>query len=300
MAVTSGVALAVDPPALINYQGVLRDSAGFPLSGDYAMIFRFFDAKTDGNELLVDEHLAAGTGAVTVTNGMFNVPLGSGNVVDGVGPGTYATLRDVFRRHAEVYLQIEVESPGATDAMEAMSLRVVIVAPPYVPVEPDTACADFENRVVDCGNGTVTDTHTGLIWLKDAYCPDAWYYPMGHWPNWVEATDVVAQLADGQCGLTDGSQPGHWRLPTKDEWLAILDSNCPDPYPRIPDLTGLACYNDGPWATGVQANYYHSSTTYEPIPANAWAGRTNWGALSWGAKTAGVGLVWPVRDGSGQ
>jgi hypothetical protein len=31
------------PPDMFNYQGVLRDSDGAPLDGDYDMIFRFFD-----------------------------------------------------------------------------------------------------------------------------------------------------------------------------------------------------------------------------------------------------------------
>ncbi len=31
-------------------------------------------------------------------------------------------------------------------------------------------CFDDANRYVDCGNGTVTDTVTGLIWLKNANC----------------------------------------------------------------------------------------------------------------------------------
>ena len=37
----------------------------------------------------------------------------------------------------------------------------------------DGPCFDNTNRYVDCGNGTVTDTVTGLIWLQQADClPD--------------------------------------------------------------------------------------------------------------------------------
>jgi hypothetical protein len=35
---------------------------------------------------------------------------------------------------------------------------------------PDGACSMNDRRFVDCGNGTVTDQVTGLIWLKDAAC----------------------------------------------------------------------------------------------------------------------------------
>lgn len=49
------------------------------------MRFRFFDADALGNEVLIDEHLFAGTGPVVVSGGLFNVALGSGDVVDGSG-----------------------------------------------------------------------------------------------------------------------------------------------------------------------------------------------------------------------
>jgi hypothetical protein len=47
-------------------------------------------------------------------------------------------------------------------------------------IKPDPACFDNTSCYVNCGNGTVTDTRTGL-------------------------------------GLTDDSSPGDWRLPTEDE-----------------------------------------------------------------------------------
>jgi len=31
-------------------------------------------------------------------------------------------------------------------------------------------CVDKTKRYVDCGNGTVTDTETGLLWLKHSNC----------------------------------------------------------------------------------------------------------------------------------
>src|SRR5215468_1701978 len=85
------------PTNLINYQGVLRDQNDVPLNGTYDIVFRFMDAATAGNEILVDSHVATSGNAVAVSNGLFNVALGSGTVSDGSGPGTYTDLASVFR-----------------------------------------------------------------------------------------------------------------------------------------------------------------------------------------------------------
>src|SRR5262245_17743322 len=79
------------PPERINYQGVLRDQNGVPLTGTYDMWFRFFDAASGGNEILVDRHAA-----VTVSGGLLDIVLGTGAVSDGSGPGTYTLLSRVF------------------------------------------------------------------------------------------------------------------------------------------------------------------------------------------------------------
>ncbi|HET8947435.1 MAG TPA: hypothetical protein VFQ07_10665 [Candidatus Polarisedimenticolia bacterium] len=92
----------------MNYQGVLRNQSDQPLSGTYDMVFRFMDAPTAGNEILVDQHTAATSIAVTVANGLFDVTLGAGAVSDGSGPGTYATLDAVFGDFANVWLEITV------------------------------------------------------------------------------------------------------------------------------------------------------------------------------------------------
>ena len=112
------------PPDLVNFQGVLRDSADAPLDGTFDMTFRFFDAASDGNEILVDSHTAAGSGAVTVTGGLFNVALGGGTVTDGSGPGNYTTLTTMFGAYSTVYVVVQV---GADPAM-IPRIRVVWAA----------------------------------------------------------------------------------------------------------------------------------------------------------------------------
>lgn len=69
-------------------------------------------------------------------------------------------------------------------------------------------------RWIDNGNGTVTDVMTGLIWLKQASCFNQ---------PWAQAVNSVNQLASGQCGLTDGSTAGNWRMPNRNEMQSIAD-----------------------------------------------------------------------------
>ena len=77
---------------------------------------------------------------------------------------------------------------------------------------PDGRCWTNRFRYVDCGNGTVTDQLTGLIWLKDSTCLSAMTY--------ADANRSAQRLKDGDCGLSDKSVPGQWRLPTLAEWQA--------------------------------------------------------------------------------
>jgi len=60
-------------------------------------------------------------------------------------------------------------------------------------------------RFTDNGNGTITDNLTGLIWLKNANCFGT--------QTWAQALTDANRLANGACGLTDGSVAGDWRLP---------------------------------------------------------------------------------------
>jgi hypothetical protein len=128
-----------------------------------------------------------------------------------------------------------------------------------VQAEVDPPCFDNFHRYVDCGNGTVTDTVTGLIWLKDAAC-------LGK-ADWAQGTSLAAELGDGACRLRDGS-------------------------------SGTACLADGPSSfSGVEASEYWSLTTNDQHPNNAWVA-TLVGTLDgfvFPAVKTFVLPVWPVR-----
>ena len=70
-------------------------------------------------------------------------------------------------------------------------------------------------RFTDNADGTVTDNLTGLIWLKNANCFGPKY--------WYDALVDSNSLADGNCGLTDESVAGDWRLPNTKELQSLID-----------------------------------------------------------------------------
>lgn len=286
----TGAAFAAQGPAQINYQGVLRDAAGKPRTGSFDMVFRFYDALLAGNEILVDSHEVAGTGAVTATSGAFNVALGGGTVTDGSGPNTYVSLRDVFAQFGTVYLEVTVGGETLSPRTRLLSSAFAIASH-----GPDGPCFDNANRFVDCGNGTVTDTVSGMIWLKNAGC-----YPA---TTFTDANNAATALHTGQCGLTDGSTAGDWRLPSVSEWTTIVKASCfvqDSNLPTIPDRLGTGCFgaNNG-WATGVLADFYWTSTTDSSATpdngslADLLRGFSQNGDL----KTSPFYYVWPVRRG---
>jgi hypothetical protein len=159
-------------------------------------------------------------------------------------------------------------------------------------------CFDNTHRYVNCGNGTVTDTLTGLIWLKNANCFSYQNYPL--------ANQAAAALASGQCGLTDGSSAGDWRLPTKAEWQATiaravaLGCTVPgsgDP-PALTNDAGTACLSAGPMSfTGVQSDLYWTSSADEVDPAAAWSVELGYGLVDTGIPKIISYFTWPVRGG---
>jgi hypothetical protein len=144
---------AARAPNLMNYQGVLRATDDRPLSGDYDMVFRFFDAETGGNEVLVDSHLGAGSGAVSVSGGLFSVQIGAGAVTDGSGPGTYTLLYQVFRDHQHIWLSVEIGG-------EILDPRVPVVSAPYA-LNADMLRGRSSTYFINTGGGA--QSKSGLL-----------------------------------------------------------------------------------------------------------------------------------------
>lgn len=150
-------------------------------------------------------------------------------------------------------------------------------------------------RFTDNGDGTLTDSLTGLVWLKNAHCNETLAnvavtyigYPVN--PNifgfsWQHALTWVTGLSSGHCGLTDGSNAGDWRLPNRNELSSILSKS---------DLPITSLTSQG--FTNVDINAYWTSTTFAPGPSGASSVSFN-NSNSNSAAKATIYDVFPVRD----
>ena len=161
---------------------------------------------------------------------------------------------------------------------------------------PDPPCFDDDNRFVDCGNGTVTDQVTGLIWLQETICLGVAYYTA-----YNERAASLGEGTDPDCNLTDGSCPGDWRLATKEEWEVIFSqaqtNGCSHPDFVFPDTEGLGCWAEGDVFHDVTHFFgYWTSTTADDAPGAAWYGDINFGGVSKTSKTGGCDDIPPGTD----
>ncbi|MBC8029076.1 MAG: DUF1566 domain-containing protein [Pyrinomonadaceae bacterium] len=134
-------------------------------------------------------------------------------------------------------------------------------------------------RFIDSNNGTVTDTLTGLVWLKNANL-------FGEVMR-DQAIEHAANLASGGCGLSDGSKKGEWRLPNVNELQSLLN---------LDNSSGPALPPNHPFLNVQPANYW-SSTSVAAFPALGW-----YVALAVGPPVFDLKFnlmrIWPVRGES--
>jgi len=159
----------------------------------------------------------------------------------------------------------------------------VKVKPNGCPVPKTTVSKPSSSRYSDNGDGTVTDNRTGLIWLKKANCSGRM--------TWKEAMQWAAKLAKGQCGLREGSRAGMWRLPTRDEWKAMMDKRYKAP--ALSNAAGTGQWKEGDVFSGVQWFYWSSTTSGS---SSAWNVHLNDGVVIYNVKS-GTDYVWAVRGG---
>lgn len=136
--VMAGIGLAA-VPGTINYQGVLTDNAGVPLDGTYDMAFGIYDQENFGSLEWSESHTS-----ITVTNGVYNVLLGTTNALDS----------SVFNG-SDRWLEVTVEG-------ETMSPRQPITATAYAFKAAD-ADALSTNTIADLDARYVLEGESGAV-----------------------------------------------------------------------------------------------------------------------------------------
>jgi hypothetical protein len=145
-------------------------------------------------------------------------------------------------------------------------------------------------RFRDNKDGTVRDNLTGLTWLKDANCFGAL--------TWANALNAANQLADDptsttmDCGLSDHSVVGDWRLPNIREIHSLIDFGFFSP--SLSNAAGTAQWTNNDAFTNVQVGGYWSSTTAGSDPSVAFTVFFGSGNIFVNVKRD-PGLVWLVR-----
>lgn len=257
------------PPALIDYQGVLRDATNHPLSGSFDMTFRFHSAASGGDEILIDHHLAANAQAVTVTNGLFSVALGGGTISDGSGPGTYTGLHSVFAAYSAIWLSVQIGT-------ETLSPRTQILSGGYA-LNARALLGKAATMYLDVD--TATQTKTGALVLQPvstAIALDARGATTGgKFTN--QSGSATATLGDGSYGIiASGASAGG-------QFMDAADSGRVD----------LAVGDAGLYAHGNDFGgyFYDSNGTGE-----AYVGYTDYGILGQGGAGGGS---FQASDGTG-
>lgn len=133
-------------------------------------------------------------------------------------------------------------------------------------------------RFTDNSDGTVTDNLTGLTWLQNANCFGI--------RNWATALTDANTLNSGECGLSDGSAEGDWRLPNVRELQSLVDYGRYNP----------ALPSGHPFSS-VQSNYYWSGSTHANNTSIAWVVSLADGIVTNETKTLVNKYVWLVRGG---
>ncbi len=125
-------------PNLINYQGRVTNPAGAPVTNTLSMVFAIYSTATGGTALWQETQTN-----VTVTNGVFNVLLGSNTTPGGIPSNVF--------NNSVLFLGIKI----GTDAEMTPRFRLTSVAYAIRATEAD-GVADGSIQAADLANATVT------------------------------------------------------------------------------------------------------------------------------------------------
>lgn len=233
---------------------VVDTTSGNAVAGE---IFSGKKAWVDGSEItgsmtnVGTQNVTPGTSNVTITQGYHSgsgqvsgdADLVTGNVRAGVDIFGVAGNSNVVNTSSgdATSADIRFGKKAWVDGSEVTGYRTG-----GTPVNPAATYSPLK-RWADNGNGTITDTTTGLIW-----------YHQGNilWGTYAQCSANISIMSQGTPGdLVDGSAVFNWRLPTVNEMLT-LTSGTEAISPSTPYLF-----------SGIQtAWYWTSSASTNPVP----------------------------------
>lgn len=181
----------------------------------------------------------------------------------------------------------EVLAGGKVESHHVLLVRKVRKVRSEVPKEiaPDTPVATPEKieRFIDNGDGTVTDTRTGLMWLKDVSCIDSL-----DWQSGLEAINKFNHdPVSFNCQDLTAAHYDDWALPNRNELRSLISYTA--------DLPALA--TDFP--TDSIQPYYWTSTIVAGHPDMAYDLYMGTGELTVRPKDD-KRYIWPVRPSQGR
>lgn len=153
----------------------------------------------------------------------------------------------------------------------------------------------------DNGDGTITDASTGLMWEKksdDGSVHDkdntyTWSTAAGAMDGTISTTFLAALNAGGGfAGHTD------WRIPTKEELLAITNSAATDPAAFAEFQSNCTSGCTATTGSCTKPNTYWSSSTNEELETDAWYVDFEEAGHSYAGRKTGLNHVRAVRAGS--
>ncbi|MBX3380693.1 MAG: hypothetical protein KF805_11420, partial [Phycisphaeraceae bacterium] len=150
---SAGLAVAVPPSGIMNYQGRLSDG-GSNANGSYNLVFRFYSTAAGGTEIC-----NTSKPATPVSGGVFTTALGP-SVTDGPSTGVYTNLSDVFIAFPTLYVQVEVNGTPITP-------RSRIDAAPHA-INADRANSLGDTSIVSGSTWTVEGLGSSLTIAGDS------------------------------------------------------------------------------------------------------------------------------------
>jgi hypothetical protein len=188
-----------------------------------------------------------------------------------------STLKSIWKI-ARLLIPIMLVLSGAADCAEKINDRILATRENHKDV--NQRVNSIKDRFVDNRDGTVTDSTTNLMWVKNGWRLDSLSAT-----TWFDAVKKCRNLKYGYYS--------DWRLPTIEEWRSILDTNnqfpaLVEPNPFVNIITHL------PYWSSTEFIYSKNYTCRQICPLDTYTVILYSGSINHQKKTENA-FILPVR-----